>query len=120
MYPDELDAVLHEVSGRRCAECHEQNSPKERTGGTHENLTQKTKFPREFYTRFMNPQDNSFMLAPLAKEAGGTQKCSKVIFQSQSDPDYQKLLEVFKPLQQLVTEVPRADMPDFIPPSSER
>jgi hypothetical protein len=120
MYPDELDAVLHDVSGRRCAECHEQNPPRERTGGTHEKFTQKTKFPREFYTRFMNPQDNSFMLAPLAKEAGGTQKCSKIIFQSQSDPDYQKLLEVFKPLQQLVTEIPRADMPDFVPPSSER
>ncbi|MDR2705398.1 MAG: hypothetical protein LBC02_06440 [Planctomycetaceae bacterium] len=120
MYPDELDAVLHEVSGRRCAECHEQNSPQERTGGTYEKLTRKTKFPREFYTRFMNPQDNSFLLAPLAKEAGGTQKCSKIIFQSQSDPDYQKILETFKPLQKLIAETPRADMPDFVPPSCER
>jgi hypothetical protein len=60
------------------------------------------------------------MLAPLAKEAGGTQKCSKVIFQSKSDPDYQKILEAFKPLQKLITEIPRADMPNFTPPSHER
>jgi hypothetical protein len=120
MYSDALDAVLHEVSGRRCAGCHEQNIPRERTGGTHEGLVRKTKFPREFYTRFMNPQDNSFMLAPLAKEAGGTQKCSKIIFQSKSDPDYQKILETFNSLQKLVAETPRADMPNFVPPSCER
>jgi hypothetical protein len=120
MYADELDAVLHEVSGRRCAECHERNAPRERLGGTHERLAKKTKFPREFYTRFVNPRDNSFLLAPLAKEAGGTQKCSKVVFQSQSDPDYQKILAVFKPLQKLIAKTPRADMPGFAQPSCER
>lgn len=120
MYSDELDAVLHEVSGRRCAGCHEQNIPRERTGGTDERLVKKTNFPREFYTRFMNPHDNSFMLAPLAREAGGTQKCSEIVFRSQSDPDYQKILETFKPLQKLVKEVPRADMPNFTPPSCKR
>ncbi|MDR0384817.1 MAG: hypothetical protein LBH60_01920 [Prevotellaceae bacterium] len=120
IYSDELDAVLHDVSARRCAECHEPNLKQERTGGTHERLVKKTKFPREFYTRFMNPEDNAFMLAPLAKEAGGTQKCAKIIFQSKSDPDYQRILETFRPLQKLAADIPRADMPGFVPPSIER
>jgi hypothetical protein len=120
MYPDELDSVLHDVSKRRCAECHEPNVERERYGGVDEQLTPKTKFPREFYTRFTNPQDNAFLLAPLAKEAGGTQKCAKVIFRSKDDPDYQKILETFKPVQQLVQKIPRADMPNFVPPSTER
>ena len=33
--------------------------------------------PRKFYTRVMNPEHNSFLLAPLAQSAGGTQKCSQ-------------------------------------------
>jgi hypothetical protein len=98
MYPDTLDAVLSEVAHRRCAECHEAG------------------IPREFYTRFMNPQDNAFLLAPLAEKAGGTQKCSRIVFASTDDADYQKILETFLPVQQRVTEFPRADMPDFVEP----
>ena len=64
----------------------------------------------------MNPQDNAFLLAPLAKEAGGTQKCAKIVFSSTDDPDYRKILETFLPVQQRVEKLPRADMPDFIDP----
>jgi len=53
MYPKDLDSVLNEVAARRCAECH------------------KDKVPRIFYTRMLNPENNSFMLAPLSKAAGG-------------------------------------------------
>jgi len=95
MYPENLDAVLNEVASRRCVECH------------------SSELPREFYTRFMNPQDNAFLLAPLAKNAGGTERCGKAIFQSKDDADYQKILETFRPIQQLVRDLPRADMPEF-------
>ena len=98
MYPEKLDAVLAEVADRRCVECHESG------------------VPREFYTRFMNPQDNAFLLAPLAKDAGGTQKCAKPVFASADDPDYQRILETFQPVQELVETLPRADMPDFVEP----
>jgi hypothetical protein len=94
MYPDNLDAVLAEVAQRRCTECH------------------SSEVPREFYTRFKNPQDNAFLLAPLAKAAGGTQRCGKVVFETKDDPDYQKILDTFKPVQQLVKERPREDMPE--------
>ena len=103
MYPETLDAVLSEVASRRCAECH--------TSG----------IPREFYTRFMNPQDNAFLLAPLTREAGGTQKCAKIVFESVDDPDYRKIMETFLPVQERVEELPRADMPNFVePPCQDR
>lgn len=95
MMPLDLDATLSEVASRRCAECHQ--------GG----------IPRKFYTRVMNPEKNNFLLAPLALEAGGTQKCGKPIFASTDDPDYQKILRTFDPIHALLKARPRADMPGF-------
>jgi len=98
MYPAQLDATLKEVASRRCAECH----------------TKGKKISRKFYTRMLKPANNNFMLAPLAKAAGGTQRCGKAIFKSKDDPDYRKLLETFKPLQKLLADRPRADMEGFV------
>ncbi|MCY2989069.1 MAG: hypothetical protein NTY19_14535 [Planctomycetota bacterium] len=92
MMPLDLDATLSEVAARRCAACH--------SGGV----------PRKFYTRVLNPDKNSFLLAPLAKAAGGTQKCGQPIFPSTSDPDYQKILQTFAPIHALLKQRPRADM----------
>lgn len=96
MYPLDLDATLADVGSRRCAECHADN------------------IPREFYTRFMNPEKNAFLLAPLAKSAGGTEKCGKAVFANTEDADYQRLLRTFEPVKQLIRERSRADMPDFM------
>ena len=92
MYPKDLDSVLNEVASRRCAECH------------------KDKVPRKFHTRMLNPENNSFMLAPLSKSAGGTGKCGPAIFQSTDDSDYRKLMAVFQPLREMLRQSPRADM----------
>ncbi|MDR3233019.1 MAG: hypothetical protein LBT46_05055, partial [Planctomycetaceae bacterium] len=124
MYPEHLDTVLNDVSQRRCSECHTPNPaeelgyvPKHRLGDPLYNLSpQGEVFPREFYTRFMQPEHNAFLLAPLAKSAGGTQKCSKVVFASKDDPDYQKIIGTFEQVQQLIKELPRADMPDYVEP----
>jgi hypothetical protein len=95
MMPLDLDATLSEVASRRCVRCHQDS------------------IPREFYTRVMNPQNNSFLLAPLAKEAGGTQKCGPPVFPSTDDPDYQKILKTFEPIHELLKQRPRADMEGF-------
>ncbi len=95
MMPLDLDSTLSEVASRRCAECH--------AGGV----------PRKFYTRVMNPQKNNFLLAPLAAEAGGTQKCGKAVFRSTADPDYQRIVRTFEPIHALLRQRPRADMPGF-------
>jgi hypothetical protein len=69
--------------------------------------------PRKFYTRVLNPEKNSFLLAPLAREAGGTQNCGQPIFTSTADPDYQKILRTFDPIHTLLRQRPRADMREF-------
>ena len=97
MMPLDLDSTLKEVASRRCASCHKG----------------KDGIPRKFYTRVMNPQNNSFLLAPLAEKAGGTQKCSKPVFESTDDPDYQKILKTFEPIHELLKKRPRADMEGF-------
>jgi len=96
MLPEQLDATLAEVAARRCVSCHKQG------------------VPRKFYTRMLEPQNNNFMLAPLAKAAGGTERCGQPVFKSTKDPDYQKLLETFEPIRKLLKERPRADMPGFV------
>lgn len=95
MMPLDLDTTLNEVSTRRCASCH--------PGGV----------PRKFYTRALNPEKNSFLLAPLAAEAGGAQRCGKPVFTSTDDPDYQKILRTFDPIKALLERLPRADMASF-------
>ncbi|MHB8862818.1 MAG: HzsA-related protein [Pirellulaceae bacterium] len=91
MMPLDLDSTLGEVASRRCAECH------------------PTGVPRKFYTRVMSPEKNSFLLAPLAKSAGGSEKCGQPVFLSTADPDYQKILQTFAPIEALLREQPRED-----------
>ncbi|MGL6193814.1 MAG: hypothetical protein ACRC2T_03220, partial [Thermoguttaceae bacterium] len=50
-------------------------------------------------------------LAPLAKSAGGSEKCGKAVFADTNDPDYKKILAVFAPVQKQLQETPRIDMP---------
>lgn len=95
MMPLDLEATINEVSTRRCASCH------------------PASVPRKFYTRVLNPEKNSFLLAPLAAEAGGTQRCRRPVFTSTNDPDYQKILRTFDPIKALLERLPRADMPNF-------
>lgn len=92
MRPPQLDVTLESVRKKRCAECH-------------------TKVPRKFYTRITKIEDNNFLLAPLAKSAGGTEACGKAVFVSKDDPDYQAILKTFEPITKLMQERPRIDFP---------
>lgn len=94
VYPAELDAALADVARRRCAECHE--------GG---------RIPRAFWTRLENPRLNNFLLAPLAKEAGGSGACGTAVFASTADADYAALLRTFDPVLADLRVRPRTDMP---------
>jgi len=94
MLPPELGKVLQDVAKRRCASCH--------AGG---------KIPRTFYTRVTRIEDNNFLLAPLAKAAGGTETCGKAVFKTKDDPDYQAILKVFEPITAMLKATPRMDFP---------
>jgi hypothetical protein len=95
MLPQGFEPALKDVVVRRCLSCH------------------KKGVPRKFYTRVMKPQNNNFLLAPLAKAAGGTEACGKPIFKTTDDPDYQKIIKTFDPIHKLLRARPRADMPSF-------
>ena len=93
LLPDTLDSVLKDVSSRRCASCHEENN-----------------LPRSPYVRVTNIENNDFLLAPLAKSAGGTEACGQIVFSLKQDADYQKLVKAFEPIDELIAERPRIDM----------
>jgi hypothetical protein len=93
LYPAELDQTLADVGRRRCAECHAEGKPR-----------------RQFWTRIANPQLNSFLAAPLAKEAGGSGRCGATVFASTSDPDYQAILRTFDHVLAELHARPRMDM----------
>jgi hypothetical protein len=92
LYPSRLDPVLKEVAAKRCASCHKQG------------------VPRRFYTRITNVEANAFLAAPLAKAAGGSERCGKPIFESKDDPDYQAIRKLFDPIEQMIKDAPREDM----------
>ena len=108
MVPKDLERVLAEVAGRRCASCHKPG----RKG--------QTGLPRKQWVRVTNPGRNSFLLAPLAKRHGGTGKCGKAVFSSTEDPDYQAILKTFQPITKLLEKTPRMDMAHASVPSETR
>ncbi len=94
IYPHDLDAVLADVGRRRCTGCHEDG-----------------KIPRRDWVRITEPEFNDFLLAPLAKASGGTERCGQPIFASKEDPDYQKVRATFEPVLRMLADRPRIDMP---------
>ena len=102
-YPPDLDQTLAEVAGRRCAGCHED-----------------ARIPRRNWTRITNPQLNEFLVAPLAREAGGSGRCGQAVFASTADHDYQAILRVFEPVLDELRVRPRMDMPGAQPAAVDR
>jgi len=103
LLPADLEKTLAEVAKRRCNEGHK--------GG---------KMPRQFWTRIVNPQMNSFLLAPLAKADGGSGVCGRPVFRSMDDPDYQAILRSFDPVLAQLRERPRTDMAGAKPADVDR
>jgi len=118
IYPSNLDVILNEVASRRCAKCHDKGNV-ERRNWTHRTQNQFRYpqedsdgiVPRRPWVRISEPELNPFLLAPLAKSAGGTERCGRAIFADKNDPDYQKILGTFKPIQESLQRTPRIDMP---------
>ena len=103
LYPAALDKTLADVAARRCAPCHKDAA-----------------VPRRFWTRIEHPAMNSFLLAPLAKEAGGTAACGRPVFASTTDLDYQAILRTFDPVLAALRERPRTDMAGAKPAEVDR
>lgn len=109
LVPKDFDKTLRDVAERRCISCH--SEPRKDMGWFNWAGNKKRVIPRDFYLRWEAPELNNFMLAPLAKEAGGTAKCGMAVFKDTNDPDYQLLLKAFDPIHERVDKIPRMDMP---------
>jgi hypothetical protein len=111
LVPNNFHAILADVAARRCVACHAKPEPTPGGWFSWHPAGKERNLPLKFYLRWEKPELNNFMLAPLAKAAGGTGKCGPV-FQDTNDPDYQKLLHAFDAIHATVKAVPRMDMPD--------
>jgi hypothetical protein len=98
MLPPDLDGVLQDVAKKRCASCHATDDK-----GT-------VRIPRKEWVRVDNPELNNFLLAPLAREHGGTQVCGKAVFTSREDADYRRILATFESVNKTLDDNPRIDM----------
>ena len=101
--PPDLERTLARVASSRCHSCHKPT----KTGGG---------IPRTFYVRITNPENNNFLLAPLARTAGGAERCGVPVFKTKKDPDYQAILATFAPVEKLIRKQPRMDMDEDIYP----
>jgi len=97
--PPGFNQTFREIASRRCISCHTQK----------ENLNVFS-YPGQFALRIDNPEHNPIFKAPLAKYAGGTEKCGAIVFKNQGDEDFKKLMNTFDELEKNLKQNPRLDM----------
>jgi len=115
MLPPDLRRVMDDVYARRCSACHARKrvQPLLTWRGTQ---WSGGRAPwGGMGVRITNPQRNDFLLAPLAKAAGGTQRCGDPVFADTADPDYRAVLATFEPITKRMKARPRMDMPGAAP-----
>jgi len=89
-------AVVEGVYKRRCSACH--------GGGDGRHGTWWLSLNRRDVTK------SRVLAAPLARSAGGWERCDEVVFADANDPDYQTLLASLSGLRNTLAERPRADL----------
>jgi len=108
MMPRDLRKVMDDVYARRCNDCHTAKSARVATPWRGHKWG-------ELGVRIERPELNSFLLAPLARAAGGTERCGQPVFASSADTDLQAVLKTFAPIHELMRLRPRMDMPGAEP-----
>jgi len=91
--------ALDEVHARRCATCHGT------AGGA--------SAPRDTWWLSLNRRDpklSRMLMAPLARAAGGWQRCRETVFANADDADYKAMLAALTSLRAALAERPREDL----------
>jgi mono/diheme cytochrome c family protein len=102
-YPDRVlfngatRAALSEVTNRRCASCHGK-------GGDGRYGTWWLSLNRR------DPGLSRALMAPLARSAGGWERCDGPVFADKGDPDYVRLASEFRALSERLRQTPREDL----------
>ncbi len=84
---------LSAVHARRCGPCHKPDE-----------------VSRPDWIDLRQPHKSLFLTAPLAKESGGTGKCSRPVYKTPTDPDYQTLRGLVETAVQRTWQSPRRDL----------
>lgn len=96
---ESLARALTQIHARRCAPCH-----------------QPEEVSRLSWIEVRNPPQTLFLLAPLAKAAGGTARCSAVVYQQADDPDFREARRLVETAVQKAWQFPRRDLLALTPP----
>jgi len=91
--PSRLAAIDRAIHTKRCGNCHAGAMP----------------LARLEWLDLARPERSLFLAAPLASEAGGLGRCKADVYQSTSDPDYQRTLQGLLTLIGELTRDPRRD-----------
>ena len=90
-------AEMESVYARRCAACHGEKD-EGRQGNWWLSLNRR------------DVSQSRALIAPLARAAGGWQRCGETVFADTGDPDYQRLLAALMTLRDALADQPRADL----------
>jgi hypothetical protein len=110
---------------RRCDSCHDPKSnpiPRSLSDDMRysDNQVKRSLRSRHLVFNLTDPEKSLFLLAPLAKEAGGLGICTgataPVVLAKTDDPDYRLLLGMIEAGKRKLEEVKRFDMPGYRPP----
>lgn len=71
------------VISQRCEGCHSLAHTMSDGGG---------RYSRQYIYNLSEPSRSRVLKAPLSKEAGGSQRCSEIVFANTDDPEYQTIL----------------------------
>ncbi len=94
----QLAGAIAEVHQRRCQGCHEVSD-----------------VSRLDWINLAAPQQSLFLAAPLAKSAGGTEKCSGVVYTSLDDPDFESVRDLVEQAVKRAWARPRRDLQSLLP-----
>jgi hypothetical protein len=89
----QLESAIAAVHATRCQACHK---PADVT--------------RLSWIDLRQPDRSLFLIAPLAKLAGGAQKCSEVVYKDTSDTDYQAVRTLVRKAVEKAWQCPRRDL----------
>jgi hypothetical protein len=89
----ELRNIVLDIHQRRCAECHAPDT-----------------ITRLDWIDLRNPSQSRFLTAPLAASAGGTERCGRIIYANQNDPDYRTLRKAIEEAAKRAIQFPRRDV----------
>jgi hypothetical protein len=88
-----LQQKIASVHERRCKECHQPGD-----------------VTRIDWINVREPGQSLFLMAPLAKSAGGAQCCRQAVYKDQTDPDYRAVLDMVTAAATKAWQQPRRDL----------